>query len=112
MTDKNYNDNEEFVGKINPFLQTLYQKLIETLKSSEDIPQGQEYEYLTSYKYFGEETKGLGNRILRMTQRLIESESVGISNPDINLSELSKEEVEESFEEITNITDSLLEKVV
>lgn len=93
------------------FIQEVFGRLIEGTKIANTFPAEDDHAYYKTFKPFNSKVKELGNRLLGLTQRFIDLEN---PRSTLRLPDLSgdPEEVSESFDGITAIVDSLVEKVV
>lgn len=97
-------------NSLDNYTQELFENLISATKTSNEFPDSQNYSYYTTYGPFKSRMNNFGQRLLDLTQGFLQLEK-GNKAPIINDLE-DAEDLLEQFEAVTDVVDSIIEKVV
>lgn len=105
----------ELSARVNTSLQGCFASLLTASSAANLLPQGADYDYLSTYSSFKGQLDPLGRRVLDLAQSFLDLESVKASSPTSlpNLRQIeSVDDSQDAFDEITELIDSTLENVV
>lgn len=111
-SNNNLTETQEFLPgfpTVDHFNQGLFEKFVKATKTANALPKADEFKYFSTVSTFRSHMDEFGQRILNLMQNFLTKEA-GEKAPIINDFE-DADEVSDNFEIMTDVVDSLLEKV-
>jgi ribonuclease D len=95
-----------------PFLKSFLATMVDLTRVSSELPVGAEYQYMSTFPVFRSAMSSMSQKILQMTQGLVDSQTAdaGSGKPDLkNLTDV--QDIDDEYEGIADIVDGLVERV-
>lgn len=104
---------DQSAKNMEPFLQSFLSAMVDLTRESSDLPLGAEYQYMLTFPSFRANMNDMGQKVLHLTQKLIDSHTAdaGPDKPDL-LSVSDANDAEDVYGEVSDVVDSLVERVV